>query len=390
MRIRASSDIRNLRQRTPYVNWHDGSALPSPSPEPTPSPPQPAATPTWTEEKPHGSRHVLDTAPFSLWDDTAHDYIRATREHIAWMFDTYAAVCIDYHHPFLVVATLTPSLPQHRGAVTLTLGCAPVVFATPSAVDRGFRVALPRANSNRLVDRVAADPLRGTYQALPWTTVPSAADAAHILDVLEPLCDVHALSFVYPCLVVELVATDGRVYAPESLPNRVGGWSVEYHRGAGFWAASRRPAAASRREIAAAPDDSSPGGDVADSRALRIALSLGAPAHNRALAEPRAHAPPFVAAAPPARQLGVWEVAAHEWFVCGGTALRLHGVRLVRGGDGGGVAAWVYYAVGEGGRRGVGGAAVVHEATGGVAGFARGVSEGGWCVVPVLDGLGGE
>jgi hypothetical protein len=38
-----------------------------------------------------GSRHVEDTAPFSLWDQKTKDFRSPTKVERDWMFDRYSA-----------------------------------------------------------------------------------------------------------------------------------------------------------------------------------------------------------------------------------------------------------------------------------------------------------
>ncbi|OAF59398.1 hypothetical protein VC83_04231 [Pseudogymnoascus destructans] len=107
----------------------------------------------------------------------------------------------------------------------------------------------------------------------------------------------------------------------------------------------------------------------------------------------------------PTRLLRGREVSTHEWFVCDGMttgkiAMKYSGDRFVAGKSSNDVIvdvsalppASVYFGLAPTGgapelRDGICGAPIIHEQTGGVAGFFQFVNEAGWCFVPQLDTL---
>jgi len=460
--VRHDSEIRYLRRQTPYGNWLDGAfsqnAHSHPSQrDPITSPPQGQGKSNWIEEKARGSRHILDVAPFSLWDDKAHDYVDPTHDNIRWILQAYNATAVEFIAPFLLIATDTPSLPEHHGQTSLTIGSTPVIFTSPEALAQGFHSGKPRPNANHYVDRLMEDPLKGNYQAIPWTQ-PSAEDAEKVWGVLKDICTVHALNFVWPDLIIEL-AEGQRIYKTESLPPRLGGWIVSYHHGGPFWKSSIPMAR--RRELTAASsqkDDttnylrigdgiigpgvrvegaiiaSSAGVRIRDRTRVRITLADRSfedcanvyhpdgdagdsiatiqeryPDHDWALAKlhpsvnfsnSRVFECPQIT-----KLLAGHEVSKHEWFVCDGMttgkiAMTFQGKRWVGGKTSKDVIvdlsslepASVYFGLAPTGgapdlRAGICGAPIVHEKTGGIAGFFQFMDEGGWCFAPQLDKL---
>lgn len=62
---------------------------------------------------------------------------------------------------------------------------------------------------------------------------------------LQPLCNVKAINFISPLIIVEL-EVDGTVYAPQSLPGIVGGRPVLYHHSASDYWVTQLPLALER------------------------------------------------------------------------------------------------------------------------------------------------
>ena len=239
------SEIRNLKARTPYCAWYDGSSWDNTHSHPTQRDPITSSPPpqasisqpqTWPTQAAHGSKHALDIADFSLWDSEKSDYRTPSKEQVDWIFQTYSAKSVEFLPPYFLVVTDTPALPQHGGKITLTIGGAPVVFTSPVAAQDGFIVGKPLANAMHLVDIRSQDPLASVCHAQKWQP-PTHEQAKMVLSVLETGCNVHAMNFLYPDLIVEL-AQDGKDYKPGSLPSRIGGWSLSYHQNKGndsFW-----------------------------------------------------------------------------------------------------------------------------------------------------------
>jgi hypothetical protein len=185
-----------------------------------------------------GSRHCLDIAPFNIWSDEKGNYV-PLKPNFLWVAHTYKARNIDWVQPFWIVATERPSLPNHDGKITLTIGGAPVIFISEATFKTGYHPGIPRANALIYVNPSLIsmpDPISHLLQAKPWTS-PTRQEAELIFNTLKPRCSIIAMNFVFRELIIEL-ANNGRTYAKASLPSRVGGWSVSYHHNVGdaaFW-----------------------------------------------------------------------------------------------------------------------------------------------------------
>lgn len=94
MAVRRSPAITNLWQRTAYVNF------------PSPLTPSRAAVASsakviferkaWeTIEEGFGSRHLYDSAPFTLWDKEKQDFRHPSPIEKNWMFSCYRATAIS-------------------------------------------------------------------------------------------------------------------------------------------------------------------------------------------------------------------------------------------------------------------------------------------------------
>lgn len=240
--VRVSPQVRNLRLTAPFVNFfHNGTSWVNTHSHPTQRDPILAAPRlehenTWATEAERGSRHRLDVAPFSLWDIDAHDYNEPTLAQAKWIASTYNATMVEFTAPFIVISTERPSLPDHNGLVTLTVGCAPAIFISKQTELDGFHAGPPLPNAAIYCDPLMPDPLFNVFQSQPYTE-PSIEETQMILDHLRKYCNVHAMNFVFPKLIIEL-ANNGRVYQQRSLPSRVGGWFTLYHdqqSGLSYW-----------------------------------------------------------------------------------------------------------------------------------------------------------
>jgi hypothetical protein len=206
--------------------WANTHSHPTPR-DPVSPPPRLEQEDTWITEAERGSRHRLDIAPFSLWSIEEHDYNEPTQAQAKWILTTYKANMIEFIEPFIVISTECPSLPDHNGLVTLTIGCAPAIFISKQTGFDGFHAGPPLPNALIYCDPFLPDPLLDVFQSQPYTE-PSIEETQMILDHLRKYCSVHAMNFVFPKLIIEL-ANNGRAYQQRSLPARVGGWSTLYH-----------------------------------------------------------------------------------------------------------------------------------------------------------------
>ncbi|MCJ1462977.1 hypothetical protein MMC07_001581 [Pseudocyphellaria aurata] len=231
---RSSPDIQLLRQKTAYVNFSSPltptfvahSSHASSSTNPT------FQRKAWTKiEEGFGSRHLHDTAPFSLWDQDEYDFRGPTSNETAWISRSYNATAIDLFWPMIIIETETPPSP-----LPVTVGCVAALFVPPpdpSVGDReAYRPSPIQVNTNFASPRVA-DPIHA-YELEAWK-IPTYNQQEDILRALHTCMNLKAVNFVWPYIVVEL-HVDERVYTKHSLPGRVAGCTTVYHRSEiAFW-----------------------------------------------------------------------------------------------------------------------------------------------------------
>lgn len=113
---RCCSQVQDLRLQTAYVNFpspltrtHDSDAF---------VPSSIFQRKAWTKiEEGFGSRHLEDTAPFSLWDQGRKEFRGPTDIEKAWIFSRYQATAIHLDWPIVIIETEYPPspLPCHSG-----------------------------------------------------------------------------------------------------------------------------------------------------------------------------------------------------------------------------------------------------------------------------------
>lgn len=230
---RLSSDITNLRQRTAYVNF------------PSPLVPNRTATTssaqvrferkTWeATEEGFGSRHLCDSAPFTLWDKEKQDFRHPTQIEKNWIFSRYRATAISIRWPIIFIETTEPPSP-----LPLTVGCVAVVFvpapgdAEPNkAISPLYAVARIELTTNYASPRIP-DPV-SSFRLKKWT-YPTRQQREHIIKALHTLVSIRRVSFFWPYIIAEL-HVDDRLYGKHTLPGKVAGCAVFYHhKEASFW-----------------------------------------------------------------------------------------------------------------------------------------------------------
>lgn len=231
---RRSPGIQVLRQKTAYVNF---SSPLTPSFVPQSSHASSSTNLTfqrkaWTKiEEGFGSRHLHDTAPFSLWDRDENDFRGPTPLEEAWIFRRYNATAMDLVWPIIIIETETPPNP-----LPVTVGCVAALFVPPpdpSVSNRAaYRPSPIQVNTSFASPRVP-DPIN-EYKLEAWK-IPTCNQQEDILRVLHTCMNLKAVNFLWPYIIVELYV-DERVYANHSLPGRVAGCTTVYHRSdVTFW-----------------------------------------------------------------------------------------------------------------------------------------------------------
>ncbi|KAF8417694.1 hypothetical protein EV426DRAFT_681956 [Tirmania nivea] len=195
------ADIHTLHLHMPYVAFsraglhshaHPTQSIKANTPQPVISIlPQQPTNGMWHRNNSYGSRHILDDAPFSLWDSEIYDFRSPSYLEI-W--------------PEMIIEMLSPPSP-----ISLTVASVAVPFVPP-----GFKPKHLSVSSNIANPRIP-DP------------VPQICQQKVIYTALAAIASVTAINYIPPTIYVELDATDGRTYAQHSLPGRVGGLSTMYH-----------------------------------------------------------------------------------------------------------------------------------------------------------------
>lgn len=228
---RRSSQVQELRHQTAYVNFPSPLTRTHGSEAMVPSPI--FQRKAWTKiEEGFGSRHLEDTAPFSLWDQERREFRGPTDIEKSWIFRRYHATAIHLDWPMVIIETEYPPSP-----LPITVGCVAALFVPPPNPSTG-ETSSPRflssqylpssfeVNTSFASPRVL-DPIV-TYKLESWK-IPTRKQQEHVLEVLSPMMDIKRLNFVWPYIIVELYMND-RVYATHSLPGRVAGCTTIYHR----------------------------------------------------------------------------------------------------------------------------------------------------------------
>ncbi|KAI4135290.1 MAG: hypothetical protein LQ347_000808 [Umbilicaria vellea] len=180
-----------------------------------------------TQNPGFGSRHVHDTAPFSLWDDESATFREPLTRELDWMFATYRARTIDVELPDIVIRTDQPPT-----EIPLTVGGALVRFVPEDMVLHNVPDGSLRPYPNRQRGDLLSSPL-------PLFSIPSHQQCHEIIRLLELEVDIRAIHFLPPQIIVELDIVGGKKYNRHSLPSRAGGISIQYHEAnESFWKGS--------------------------------------------------------------------------------------------------------------------------------------------------------
>ncbi len=180
-----------------------------------------------TQNPGFGSRHVHDSAPFSLWDHESAAFREPRANELDWMFATYRARAIYVHLPDIMIRTDQPPT-----EIPLTIGGALVRFIPEDMFLPNIPAGSLRPYPNSQRDDLLSSPLR-------LYSIPSHKQCHEIIRLLELEVDIRAIHFLPPQIIVELDMTSGKKYDRHSLPPRAGGMSIQYHEAnEGFWRGS--------------------------------------------------------------------------------------------------------------------------------------------------------
>ncbi len=215
------SPVAQFKKQLPFQNYLSTQTLAH-------SQPKTQAKSAWTGPRGYGQRHILDTAPFSLWDTENHDFRPATSLEIQWMISHFKATAIDFQFPVIVIVTSDPPSP-----LPLTVASVALAFIPPrQPVNATFEARIIpdvrplSVTTNYAGPRFPTDPLDFTFSK--WTE-PTELQLKALLAALAVFCNPRRIHILCPHLIIELHVEDDRVYKPHSLPRRIGGFAVFYH-----------------------------------------------------------------------------------------------------------------------------------------------------------------
>lgn len=215
------SSIAQLKKQLPYQNYITTQAI-------FHSQPNTQTKSAWTGPRGYGQKHILDTAPFSLWDVENHDFRHATSLEMQWIISHFKATAIEFQFPVLVIVTSDPPSP-----LPLTVASVAVTFIPPrQPINANFEARLIpdvrplSVTTNYAGPRCPTDPLGFTFSK--WTE-PTEPQLKALLAALAVFCNPRRIHILCPHLIIELHVNDERVYKPDSLPRKIGGFAAFYH-----------------------------------------------------------------------------------------------------------------------------------------------------------------
>jgi hypothetical protein len=225
--FRLSPKVAGLRQRLPYCNYPSSIVVSHAHPEPATRVP----ASNWTGPRGYGARHWLDEAPFSLWDSEKNDFRLPTAVEENWLITRYNATAIDFQFPIMVIETASPpkTLPLTVAAVAVSFVPPPSTLARDASGRRleplfdARPIGMP---TNYAGPQKPVDPL--SFKFRKWTQ-PSDEELRVLVEQLFTFCNPRMVHILCPRLIVELRVDDQRVYQPNSLPRRIGGFAVHYY-----------------------------------------------------------------------------------------------------------------------------------------------------------------
>ncbi|KAI9695905.1 MAG: hypothetical protein M1836_006022 [Candelina mexicana] len=219
------SPVKGIRfQSTPYIAFSPATRYAHAHGHPE------AAPRDWIKlNKGHGSRHDGDRAPFSLWDEATQDYREPSDWEMAWLEKEFKAEVIT-QWPMIILETNHPPNP-----LPLTVACVAAVF-----IPRSDELANPHEPqririTNNYANAQLEDPM--PFKLPKWKN-PTESQMVAIGDHMLSLMGVRAITYIWPSIIVELYAEDGKTYGDRTLPGRVGGCGVVYyHKADSYWTA---------------------------------------------------------------------------------------------------------------------------------------------------------
>ena len=172
--------------------------------------------PRWDNTTGVGCKHVLDHAPFSLWDPEDHGFRTPTKEELHWIDKQFNNESLWFEDHRFVIETNSPPDP-----VPLTIAACPAYFVPPGMAPKSL-VGSTALSNPRLLDPVPHIRLRNNQ-------TPSRSDMNNITEALLKLVDIQEIVFFPKTIMVRLVQSD-HVHKRASLPGTVAGQPTTYQQ----------------------------------------------------------------------------------------------------------------------------------------------------------------
>ncbi|RPB21875.1 hypothetical protein L211DRAFT_409056 [Terfezia boudieri ATCC MYA-4762] len=150
----------------------------------------------WHRNNGYGSHHMLDDAPFSLWDPEIYDFRSPSHLETQWIINRFHATAVTYSWPEMVIETHFPPSP-----ISLTVASVAALFVPP-----GFKLRRLSVSSNIANPRIP-DPV--PQIRLGRWVLPSQAQQKVIYTALAAIASVRVINYIPPTIYVKLDATDG-------------------------------------------------------------------------------------------------------------------------------------------------------------------------------------
>ncbi|CAG8122893.1 unnamed protein product [Penicillium salamii] len=155
-----------------------------------------------------GARHINDTAPFTLWDDTNRRFRWPSTEEWTWIQGKFGSGNVDFNGWLMCFEIDSPSK-----LIQFTLGTLLVIFVRPG--QRFFDPILESGYSNHRIP----DP----FPTLRWPkmTHPTNSQMEGVFEAIALLAYMRAAIFLLVWNIFELETGDGRSYKSLSFPGVV-------------------------------------------------------------------------------------------------------------------------------------------------------------------------
>lgn len=145
------------------------------------------------------------------------------------MISHFKATAIEFQFPVLLIVTSDPPSP-----LLLTVASVAAAFIPPRQPvnNANFEARLIpdvrplSVTTNYAGPRCPTDPLDFTFSK--WTE-PTEPQLKALFAALAFFCNPRRIHILCPNLIIELHVNDERLYKPNSLPQRIGGFAVFYH-----------------------------------------------------------------------------------------------------------------------------------------------------------------